>query len=392
MVTSTSIQVFNSTAQSPFKENDVVIATNQRMHMANGTFNAPTLTYGSNYVAIGVQGCNINLVNGDVYSSNIFGKFAGVNRLDLQKPINIMYMYNSTGIAVPGYTISNDAILLNANSIQNKTQNIQIGSNQAALTSAIGIAFQSSSNQLALLQVDNLNTTTASNAIFTYNAPSHDNIVALFDAYSVNSVLMASASSTVFRLSKESGKLLFTSSSNTIPDAVIASLSNAIAVNSNGFIGIQNAAPTSSMHVSGNVSTNKIISPSFKITQLATNNTIFTINPSLLSNKVYTSPNFTSSGGALLFDTDITFYAQQAPATPWVKFNLVNLASTATYSWSNSVPISLVNNHRLYSFSRVATSVAADTYTLSITLDGVNKLLNIDTSDYLNITVTEFPL
>lgn len=401
---SARVEVVNAQFALPYTsaiDNDVYVATNtqnQKLHIAQGPFVPASISInnkGAALFASSSTGCN--LINSSICSSNIQSRVIGVNKLEFKRPLsNLFPIRNSTNTSVPGYLPSNNSILLNSENSAACSSFLRTNRNQsAAITSVLGIAFQRSSNpQYAKLQTESLSAVTSVNPILSITGSNHNSAHILMDSYlSSSSQLLASSSTTSARIAKTTDLLRFDISSNIPANSAVTFSTPTLSISSTGNVGVldTNFGARLSLSTTESLTTKKLISSCFKLTSLASQVNTFTFNSANSSNTIYTSPQFTVGGGTLIFDLDLSCSTTQANSTVWVKSDLTNIANSSTTSFSNVFIINRINNERWVTFSRVVQSLAAATYTVSITVSSA-QTLSISSANQLSLAVTELPL
>ena len=402
---SARVEVVNAQFALPYTsaiDNDVYVATNtqnQKLHIAQGPFVPASISInnkGAALFASSSTGCN--LINSSICSSNIQSRVIGVNKLEFKRPLsNLFPIRNSTNTSVPGYSPSNNSILINSENSAACSNFLRTNRNQsAAITSVLGIAFQRSTSnpQYAKLQTESLSAVTSVNPILSITGSNHNSAHILMDSYlSSSSQLLASSSTTSARIAKTTDMLRFDISSNIPVNSAATFLTPLLSISSTGNVGVLDASSGArlSLSTTESLTTKKLISSCFKLTSLANQINTFTFNSANSSNTIYTSPQFTVGGGTLIFDLDLSCSTTQINSTIWVKSDLTNIANSSTTSFSNVFIINRINNERWVTFSRVVQFLAAATYTASITLSST-QTISISSANQLSLAVTELPL
>lgn len=393
------IEIVNSTVSVPFtgaQDNDCLLRStmsNQRMVFAIS--NVPVMTLSNQNVGINTMTPTSKLhVEGDIYING---------SVTTQMPLAFNGIQLSRTLAAPSTSVT---VAPNLDSLfRDSNGNVKLvaGSNGY-------IAFYAGSNtEIARISSNSMfgvGTTTPTSKLTLYgpasasNGPhiatistadtyplfqllswSHNSIFMTFDGY-YDSTAWRASHATSYQIGKSNNNLNISYSTGATPGQ-ITSFSNAITINSQGNVGINTSSPTTSLTVNGDITTNKIISNQFRVVQLFDNTT----GP--LHAK--SSASFTLGGGTLHLRGGLSiFNSTTNNVTSIVTFSIKNTLAQTVAATLIYVPISTINDHRAASVSRTITGIVAGTYTVTITLSGAAGTTS-DASDYLNMTLIEYP-
>lgn len=422
------IEVVNTAIENPFTNAnnfDVHIGTySQAYHVQTG--NGQTLTIVESNIGIGTTSPTSTLnVTGNCQSSNIFSKRVGINRLDVRKittfgnTTTYIGASNTTTYQIDGIAESNNNVFIHTPDSNRNIIHTASTYDLFGFTSN-GMYISNSTCNIPFRQGITLNCSAQSNAeittlvntdtyplINTFNN-SHNDIALLFDAYSVNNSIKSSTSFGNFIIKKESNNMNIYGFNQITPTANLSLSSPFLSINSNGYIGIGSSNPQKHLVVNGDASIiNKLYSRSFNVTQLVTEQTEFSFILGT-SNNYFTSSNFSTYGGTLIFDIDMSLFINKAASNGeinhWILYNIRKSTNNAiSITFSNNFTYNYTSDPRAFTISKVvgngntlianstSNNLAADTYYMQMIVTTNTPFLGAS-SNYLSVTVTELPI